>query len=236
MTTTTACVTGCTLRDQHHDDCTHEACRGCLPRAADHGLLCARCFGALLDGLALVPVMLDHLTVMGRLAGDAHAKPLTDDPPTHGDPAHGTVLPAATLAADELRRLVAAWADVARETHPANLRGHRARPWHGDAATWLLSHAAWAARQDWVDDLRTELAQTLATLRARWPLPDDVEHDRAVPAVPCPRCDVVALRYYPPAHFRQPFAVACMDCGRLFTEDEWLRFSALVVAPQRRTA
>ncbi len=236
MSTTRACASGCTIRDEHLTDCGNDECRGCLPRQTEHGELCGRCWTSLATNLAGVPHVIAHLREIARLEQQPSAKPLTTDPVHRGDPAHGTVLPAAWLAADELWSLVTGWAQVVLEEHPMGLRGPNARPWHGDVVAWLVPHLEWVARQDWAPDFRRELARDVATLRARWPLPDDVERDRGVPDVRCPRCDAVALRFYPPQHFRQPFAVACGDCGRTFDEAGWERFVASYQRAEVRAA
>lgn len=57
MTDVTArCARGCTLPRQHTTDCEDRgACRGCLPRAAEHGWLCEKCHLRLSASLAEVP-------------------------------------------------------------------------------------------------------------------------------------------------------------------------------------
>ncbi|WP_125777180.1 hypothetical protein [Antribacter gilvus] len=236
MTTTNPCASGCRIRDEHKTDCPGDECRGCLPRPANRGTLCDTCYLHLTTDLGDVPALMEHLGEVARLAMVASAKPLTTDPVHRGDAAAQTVLPAAYLAADELWSLVVSWAQVVLEEHPANLRGPNARPWHGDVVAWMLPHVEWIARQEWAKEMKRELARDVRTLRARWPMPEDRENDRPVPDVRCPRCDVVALRYFPPAHYRQPFAVACTECGRLFSEDEWERLVSLLARTERKSA
>jgi hypothetical protein len=224
MSETNPCASGCRTRDAHRAECGDDTCRGCLPRPATRGVLCDPCWMHLAADLAAVPDLMDHLAETARLEIAASAKPLTTDPVHRGDAAHQTVLPAAYLAADELWSLVTSWAQVVLEEHPADLRCPNARPWRGDVVAWMLPHLDWIGRQDWAADMRREIARDVRTLRARWPMAQDAEPDRPVPDVRCPRCDVVALRYYPPSVYRQPFAVACTECGRMFAEAEWDSF------------
>lgn len=224
------CASGCRLRDRHASECVDEACRGCLPRYAEHGVLCAWCWQKLADALADVPVLVTHLRATANALAEASGRPLDALTVRAGDPATRTVLHGAWLAADDLESLVASWALLVLEEHPARLRGPNAAPWHGDVVAWMAPHLAWISRHDWAPVMRRELSTTIATARARWPLPEDVERHRPIPDVRCPRCDRAGLWYYPPSFARQPFAVACQnsDCGRVFTEDEWTRLVHLL--------
>lgn len=215
----TACYTGCRIRDEHLTDCAADDCKGCLPRRAEVGTLCMPCYLQLVSRLGEVPDVVDWLRITAKLDIEPSARPMTTDPVHRGDPSEGIVLPAAWLAADELGSLATSWALLVLEEHPADLRG----PGSGDVVNWMLPHTEWIAGQEWACEMRRELSRDLATARARWPMPEDRAPDRAIPGVRCPRagCGHLALRYYPPAWFRQPFAVACTECGRSFSEDEW---------------
>lgn len=229
----TPCAYGCTTTNQHTTDCPGN-CRGCLPRPAEHGTLCAWCWQRLNLDLESIPALLHHLREIAKPT--AQAAPLNDGTSRHGDPAEATVLPAAWLEADELENNIAGWAHVTIDTHPNALRGPNAAPWHGNVIAWLNIHLAWIATQDWCIEMRRELAAEPARLRARWPAPEDVERSRPVD-VPCPRCNQLTLTYTPPTVARQPFVVACAnpDCARIFNEDEWERFKSLALTT-RRTA
>lgn len=229
MTQTRACESGCRIRDEHLTDCPGE-CRGCLPRPAVEGVLCGWCWQKLQASVVEVPAMVVHLREIARLDRIASARPLSSDPVHSGDPAHGSVLPAAWLGADELESDLTSWALLVLDAHPAGLRGPNQAPWYGDVARWITPHLAWCSRQEWAPDMRRELGRTLATLRARWPMPEDVERTRHIPNVPCPRCEQVSLEYSPPSWERMPFKVSCQneDCARVFSEDEWMRFVGLL--------
>ncbi len=127
------CLTGCTVRGEHGDDCPgrcscapnrrHRAscdgtCRGCKPRQAACGQLCAWCWNRLVEAVAGLPALVAHLRVLGD--PDASAAPYDESgaTPPHR-PAEGNVLPAEWLAADDLHVQLAAWARMVREDHPA---------------------------------------------------------------------------------------------------------------------
>ena len=227
-TTPLTCSYGCTSRERHLSKCADGQCGGCLPRAAEHGALCGGCWKALRLALEIIPALLEHLALAAVQEGGVVSVGLDSGRRGGGVLAEGCVLPAATLEADELRSVVAAWAAMVVEEHPAGLCG----PGAGCAAAWLLTHLESISAMWLAADLRGELVSWVARLRARWPMPDDAPRDRAVPDVLCPRCQTEALRYYPPISAGQPFAVACTACSRIFSEREWERLVALVARTQ----
>jgi hypothetical protein len=228
------CPTGCKRRGEHVEACRSDECRGCMPRAAEFGLLCGWCWQRLATDLAGIPSLVEHLREMGKPY--AQTEP-PGDGRSYRDPAFLDAMPAPWLAADELESLVASWALVVLEEHPVQpMRGPKAGPWHGDVVAWLTPHLPWCAEQEWAAEMRRELARDTSTLRARWPMPEDVEPRKSVD-VPCPRCDSRSLTYTPPRGGKHPFVVECgnPDCARVFSEDEWERFRALALISAERT-
>jgi hypothetical protein len=234
--TTQACASGCTLRAEHLTTCLGE-CRGCLPRPVEQGVLCAWCWQRLQAVVVDVPAMVLHLREIGRLDMAAAARPLSDDAARGGDPTRSTVLPGAYLAADELKSTVAFYALLVVGAHPARLKGPNLRA-AATVSRWLTPHLEWCAEQRWVPAMLRDLSRELSTLRARWPMPADVERARSVPGMRCPRCDQVSLEYSPPTWERMPFRVSCQnqDCARVFNEDEWDRLVGLVARAERKPA
>lgn len=233
-----ACATGCHTTGQHLDACPGGGCRGCQPRPAEHGTLCAWCYRSLVRTVADIPSLIAHLRVTATLALDPAAKPLTDDVIASPDPAEATVLHAATLDADELASFLTSWAQVVMEEHPTQpMRGPNASPWHGNVAAWIEPHLPWVAEQDWAFEMRRDLAEHVATIRHKFPTVDDVEPVKHIDT-PCPRCGLVSLIYTPPRYARQAFRVECTDpdCARVFSEDEWERFKALATNTSRHAS
>lgn len=235
MSDATACLYGCTLHDHHKAECPGD-CRGCLPRPADIGLLCAGCYGKLTDAVTDSPELLHRLHALGN--PNAGARALSDDIVNRKDPAEGSILPAQWLDEDELNRLLTSWVSLVIDEHPVRgMRGPAGKPWNGNAAAWLLPHLPWCAGQVWVVDMRDELVSFVGSLRKRWPGLDDVEPPRHVD-IPCPRCDLLTLVYTPPKWSGQPFRVECtnQDCARVFSEPEWDRFRALALRVAKTSA
>ena len=231
-----SCLTGCVTTGQHRTDCPGGKCRGCLPRDAEHGNLCAWCWNRLTDAIGRIPSLVEHLRVIGE--PHAQAAPLTDDRTSPADPAESTVMPAAWLDADELLGLVTSWAQLVIEEHPVQpMRGPNSAPWHGDVVAWIGPHLAWCAEQQWAAEMRRELGEYVTTLRHKWPTADDVEPPRTLD-MPCPRCDMLALTYTPPRYKGQAFRVECTDpdCARVYSEDEWDQYKALSATGRRVAA
>lgn len=261
MNTTTTCAHGCTVIGLHRPDCHDGRCRGCLPRLAARGHLCEWCCGRLEHDVADAPAVVHHLRELARPFATI---PAPDAGGARHVPASVVLVAEVVDAADDLHALLHSWADLVADerglrgpTHTGVRmstttlatfdgvtylrRGVAVGITTPDAtlsvARWLLPHLDYAARRPWANDMRTELGSTLATLHARFPTPDDVERAHIVD-VPCPRCDARTLTYTPPAWHRAAFRVECMnpDCAKVFSEDEWDRFKALVLFAARAGA
>lgn len=115
----TYCVVGCTVRGQHIEGCDRDECRGCQPRMADRGGLCAFCHQRLQTDVATIPDLVRHLRIIG--APHAQVAPPSDGR-AYRDPAEGSILPAAWTAADELHAMLASWALTILEEHPDGYR------------------------------------------------------------------------------------------------------------------
>ena len=237
------CASGCRILGQHLADCVGRQadgnpCTGCLPRPATEGTLCAWCYGRLTRAVADIPATITHLHLTAASSISASAKPLSDDPHTHGDPAWTTVLPTAWIDADELDSIIDSWAHVVIDEHHAQpMRGPNASPWNGNVVGWITPHLEWIATRDWAFEMVRDLAEHVATLRHKYPSADDVEPARTID-VPCPRCGLMSMIYTPPRYARQAFRVECTDpdCARVFSEDEWDRLKALALDQRRMSA
>jgi len=132
----TYCASRCTVRGEHVPECDGRCvharqleactrhcdgtCPGCRPRHAEVGTLCRWCFGRLSADVHDAPAMVAHLLEVGRpFAQAAPPRELF----TTGTSAETSVRPAAWDAADELHALLASWARLIVEEHPAGLRG-----------------------------------------------------------------------------------------------------------------
>lgn len=266
MSTTTECAReGCTVRGQHLDTCTGytdrgEVCRGCVPRRAEHGLLCSWDWQRLNSDVATAPALVRHL----RLLAVPHAGAA---PPSDGrgynDPSEGSILSGAVDAADEVHALLASWAAIYVEDHPGSQGPDERHVWrtrqtlrgneHGqyvkrstvvgirhedgtaDLVRWLLPQLEWLSRRQWAGEARAELGDLLGRTRARFPMEE--RGTRPIPGTPCPYCDRRSLTFTPPSVFRTPFVVACThpDCGTVFSEDQWERIVALSTGQQPPT-
>lgn len=246
------CQAGCTIRGVHTDGCPGDDCKGCAPRTANHGQLCAWCYRRLEDDITTIPDLVRHLRVIG--APHAQTAPPSDGRNYH-DPAEGNILPAAWTAADELHAMLASWALLILEEHPNGrhmVGPDEAGAWHTRYGTtvgiahirattalvrWLIPILEWCAGQSWAAEMRKEVSAAVSTAAARWPTATMTEPDRPV-TMPCPRCELMSLRYSPPSVERAPFRVACTnpDCARIWTEDEWEWLVTMVTKGERMGA
>ncbi|MBK5248130.1 MAG: hypothetical protein JJE50_01650 [Actinomycetales bacterium] len=240
-TPTVYCASGCVVRGQHRQTCETrdrevDPCKGCLPRAAEYGNLCAFCFQRLQSDVATAPALVAHLREIGEPYAQV-APP--SDTRTYRDPAEGGILHVAWGAADEIHADLASWALLILEEHPngSQMRGpDETGAWHtrygttvgvvvAEATvrlcTWLRPLLPWCAAQEWAAEMRREVGALIATTSARWPMQDS--QARAVVGVRCARCGFESLDYTPTKGADLPFDVRCVnpECGRIYTEAEW---------------
>lgn len=246
------CLSGCTVRGQHRPDPAEDhadECRGCLPRPAEEGQLCAWCWQRMSSDVATSPALVRHLREMAE--PHAGTRPASDGR-GYTDPAEGSILSGAVDTADGVHACLASWAHLILEEHPhgdqmagPDERGAWLTRYGATAGVrdpeatarlvrWLLPLLPWCSGQEWAGEMRKEVAETVRTALARWPMED--YRTRAIPATLCPRCDRASLTYTPPSVERAPFVVACTnpECGRVFSEDEWTRLVKLLGIAERQ--
>lgn len=280
------CVCGCTVRGQHiarcPERCQHIApprprlpracpkgcdhtCRGCVPRAAEFGLLCAWDWQRLNGDIVDTPALVRYLWALAHSGETATAELKIRG----GDPAEQGILHAALDALDGLHACLASWAHVILEEHPDGDRmagpDDRGVRWTGTTkwidpdvfprledgseplvyvhrpepasvrdpeatsrlVRWLLPMLVWCAAQEWVGEMRREVADVVRTTAARFPV---VERTRAIPGVTCPVCERVSLVYDPATPERHSVQVNCTTrgCGVVFTQDEFKRLTGII--------
>lgn len=207
--TTAACIRGCALYRQHLTDCEGDSCDGCLPRRADHGLLCHTCHRRLELMLHDAPTVVRWLT--GNLASGQGAAASGDIVKTSND----LLLPIKAGIFDERQAIMdalAAWADDIAET--LGVTGPLTHSPENDTrflSTWLTS----IERLDPIGDWWEELAEHTSNAHSLAPWRPAV---RRVPGVPCPRCEETNLVIY-----GGDTDVTCQSCKAMMTENEfWL--------------
>lgn len=270
------CIEGCKVKGKHLPDCRDECdcrgrtegkhrpkcggtCRGCLPRPAEFGRLCAWGWQRLNADVVDAPALARYLWALAH-SGEASMAELKVQ---GGDPAEQEVLHAALDALDGLHACLASWAHLVLEGHPdgPQMRGpDEAGAWrthtvavldsaiareygpylrksqiagvHDPDATsrlvrWMLPKLRWCSEQEWAGEMRREVAETVRTTAARFPV---AERTRAIPGVTCPVCERVSLAFDPTTPERPTSQVNCTTrgCGVVFTEDEFKRLTGIV--------
>lgn len=90
-----------------------------------------------------------------------------------------------------------------------------------DLCTFLLAHLDWTVQQLWVDDFATEIEDLTST--AHGLAPSRPSKHRM--AAPCPTCNAFELSRMDGDSF-----INCGSCGRLWTEDEYVRLALVLAA------
>lgn len=93
------CARGCTRARLHVTDCDRDECGGCLPRDADHGLLCTPCHARLVQWIDAVPAQVHLLRLV---VGKASPNSLPDIVETNA-------------------KIVTAWRTNDGQAHPSGL-------------------------------------------------------------------------------------------------------------------
>jgi hypothetical protein len=264
------CATGCTSLGRHLSSCDSpdDQCRGCMPREAVDGLLCARCWGNLQRDVRTAPSIVDwireHVIPSGQqaLMQESTVKirgPRTDSEgafyiglasPGHSAEGREPLHASAVDDADELHAELASWALLILEQHPSALNPRRPigqRRNHAgevvgimpdsDATTsvckFLVTHLEWAAEQEWIGDMVTEIGKLVRTFLARYP---QAERSRYLQDVRCPACERTSMTYTPPAWAGQDTLVQCDHhaCGCIVPEKNFGLFMAMIAEDKKR--
>jgi hypothetical protein len=108
-----ACIRGCTIARKHETECPdRDACKGCEPREAKHGLLCEGCQTRLLDWLTNAPGQYALLAIAAMpsmaqsLKGDADAVRSVQD----GAPSPLNIAAASTMT--DLTDVLSCWVEM----------------------------------------------------------------------------------------------------------------------------
>ncbi len=224
--TTRACVRGCAILRRHLTDCdgtdpAGRECRGCLPRRADHGLLCWPCHRRFELMLTDAPTVYRWLS--GNLtAGQSAARAKDDferggkgaklpDPPA---PLKVDTLDVRDLLADRLHLWVEHFIEGTDLAPPKPLGEHAplAAVIEADAA-FLLRWLPSVERCDWIGDWWEELAECFRDAHAIAPWRPAM---RRVPRVVCPRCGETNL-----VIFGGESDISCLSCRSLMTSAQF---------------
>lgn len=211
ITTTAACIRGCTRRRRHLTECPgDEDCRGCEPRRAEYGRLCWPCHKRL--ELMLTQAEITERWLTGNLPSGMKAARGRQDYEQRGSqrdapaPLNLAILDVRQLLADRL----SAWVDDLCERRDLTGPGR-----HGivaDAA-YLVTWLDVIERFDWIGDWWEELSETLSDAHALAPWRPEAMR---LPSIECPECHAMAL-----VIFGGESTVVCTDCRGHFDESRF---------------
>ena len=195
----------CRRRDQHYASCDNEACRGCVPRSATHGMLCSVCYRRVVDAFGRLAWLISHLRSIEK-----PAQALGERVDTSME--KSILMPDPWIAADDL--MVAL--------------GARPIPSTADIDEAIsLAHAAVSIDVDqWVNTLEGAASAVILLKRMgialrRWP--DSEAQFRPIPYLRCPSCGEPHLWRAAPEHFRDELRVVCgtPECGYQLAWEAW---------------
>lgn len=221
----------CTIRGEHLTTCQNDQCDGCLPRPAEHGLLCYSCATKFDDALALSLDLISHCRSIESGPRDSSG--------IRSAPGSRVILPTSWVQADTLYRQLAAVAvaysvDWGVDEPEWDITASHHNGFHPEApieAAWWVTDILVRYVTDAVDRLRTKhmgaeqavrYVAAVQTALNMFPL-DEKPH--AVRHVRCRVCGHESLRVKPPLEHLDPIVVECSNlaCGALWDPQmvEW---------------
>jgi len=193
-------------------------CRGCVPRPAEHGLLCDTCWPKFEQALAIAEDLITHLRSIDRPAQSVDGVRTAQG--------SKVIVPGSWLAADEL------WSDLVQM-----VIAHAGDPEHepdwpvasaqrvevGIRTTATLDEVAAGVRRlvAWIGDPETFSARTAGAEAAvvffrhvqtqlhRFPMDDTAA---PMPMLRCRHCKMFAVRQHPPLHYLAERVLKCDVC------------------------
>lgn len=225
--TTRACIRGCKMYRQHLTDCEGDGCKGCLPRRAEHGLLCATCHRRFELMLTDAPTVDRWLTGnIGAGEGQAMDEIGQGKVKQHGKgdgspaPLKVDILDTQQLLRDRLSIWVDHHVEDSRVTGPAE---HSVDADSKHLLRWLPSITWWDIVGDWWE----ELAEVFINAHALAPWRPVM---RRVPGIPCPECAETNL-----AIFGGESDITCLSCRTLIREEHFQLWERIVREEQGAT-
>lgn len=197
------------------------------PHAASRGFLCSDGFTRLERHLSELPALARWLqanlagtsgTGFGDYTTGSHDRPLpiNDGIADHLTQITDTVNSWCRLVAEE-RDLRGPWRPLPSDGWPERDRLRRAVEQTAsleNLTVFLLAQLDWTVQQLWIDDYATEIEDLTSTAHGLVP---SQPRTYRMPA-PCPSCDAIELQ-----RKDGDDRIECQGCGRLWTEDEYLR-------------
>lgn len=220
---TLACVRGCAMLRRHLTDCLNpETCRGCLPRLADHGLLCWPCHRRLELMLTDAPTVHDWLTANlpsgtgGAMREDYEKSTMTGE----GSPAplHLGIYDTRQDLRDKLRL----W--VIELVEERDLKGPDQHSTKADA-DYLLAWLDKVETYEWVTDLWAELADAMVNAHALAPWRPQA---RRCYGIACPECNECAL-----VIFGGETDVQCLRCRTVIPPERYGIWVSILLEEKR---
>lgn len=178
-----------------HETVAPTPCGGCMPRPAEHGLLCWSCWRKVQDALNVAYDMITHLRSVDRAQQIDNAGVRS---------ATGSVIPVPNTwrTADELLMLAGA---------PAPGFPSDANVFEVDAIAERFLDAidpeSWVSREDGAEDA-VRFCQLMQTAMAQHPM---AEYEHRIKNIHCPKCRLRTLLWKPPLEHAGDVVITCRN-------------------------
>jgi hypothetical protein len=205
-------IRSCTVPDKHTDYCPGSDCTGCLPRRAEHGILCWSCWQKTRDAVQIAPDMITHLRSVERAQQ-------FDSAGVRASSTWVIPIPQTWRLADELLMLLGAPAPGFPSTADVDEVQAITEEWaHPDADLWVSSeHGA-------EDAIR--FYRLMQTALAQHPM---AEYEHRIRNIRCAACKELTLLWKPPLSFEDDVRVVCENpaCRAEITHDRFQTLAQL---------
>jgi hypothetical protein len=252
----TDCARGCTIARKHVTDCPdQDACKGCQPREAAHGLLCKGCHLRLVDWLTNAPGQYALLKIAATPSLSQAMQPDAIHASTYGAPTPLNIAAASTMT--DLTDILSCWVEMLADQHgmrgPAalmtrngieNPQGRQLNPrwsFFAGESVWcdppvrFEIHAAclWLRAQierlevcPGIGDLWGELGEVMSQAHCLAPWREEAARLRGIE---CPECHSVSLvRYGGDSH------VTCQRCNAHIEPGRYAIWVRLLTATRKQ--
>jgi len=230
----TDCARGCTIARKHEADCPEDACKGCQPREAKHGLLCEGCHIRLLDWLTNAPGQYALLAIAATPSLSQAMQPDAIHASTYGAPTPLNIAASSTMT--DLTDILSCWVEMLADQHDLhgpvsmmtrngieNPQGRQLNPrwsfWCGEsvwcdppvrfeihaACLWLRAQIDRLEDCAGIGDLWGELGEVMSAAHCLAPWREEAAR---VKGIACPECHAYSLTRFGGDEF-----VTCVRCA-----------------------
>lgn len=249
ITNSVSGIRACKVLDEHLSSCPslldptadeHRDCAGCLPRPAEHGMLCSSCWLRVIDATSNLVDQVTHMRSLETGGGQTDNAGVRGSVIGYWPLASGPVL-ADMLLVDLVLAVLAYCGDTGRDIPRLLARGtvqgfkpaatvEQVRDEVEQLIEFLYGNEAEVVARSAGAEYAVKLARSYQQKQQAYPLH---ESEHRVPFIRCRACQRVRLTWRPPSYFHDEVVVTCEHCGHRETQ-AMLEFDLRLIAQQRK--